>query len=82
MALPNTPLTRGEVYLDAIANDSSDVPTPLTRDEQYLYAIAKGDTSGIPSAPLTRTDQYLDYIAQNGGGGNQFRDRPHLHLLR
>ena len=69
MALPDTPLTRGEVYLDAIANSSSDVPTPLTREEEYLAAIATGDTSGIPSAPLTRTEQYLDYIAQNGGGG-------------
>ncbi len=69
MALPDTPLTRGEVYLNAIANESSDVPTPLTREEQYLNAIAKGDTGGIPSAPLTRTEQYLDYIAQNGGGG-------------
>ncbi len=69
MALPDTPLTRGEVYLNAIANESSDVPTPITREEQYLNAIAKGDTSGLPAAPLTRTEQYLDYIAQNGGGG-------------
>ena len=69
MALPETPLTRGEVYLDAIANSSSDVPTPLTREETYLAAIATGDASGIPSAPLTRTEQYLDYIAKNGGGG-------------
>lgn len=71
MTVPDTPFTRGEMYLSAIANgDASGIPeTPYTRKEKYLDAIAKGDASGIPDTPYTREEMYLDAIAQGGGGG-------------
>lgn len=71
MTVPDTPYTRGEMYLSAIANgDTSGIPeAPYTRKEKYLDAIAKGDASGIPDTPYTREEMYLDAIAQGGGGG-------------
>lgn len=70
MSLPDNPITRGEVFLNAVANnDASGLPAPITRQEEYLAAIASGDASNIPASPVTREEQYLDYIAQNGGGG-------------
>lgn len=75
MALPESPITRGEVFLNAVANsDASGLPTPVTRREKYLSSIAAGDSSGIPDAPYTREEQYLDYIAKNGGGGSGSSD--------
>lgn len=69
MALPETPLTRGEQYLNAIATGSGTIPDePLTRAEMYLNKIATG-SGDTPEQPLTRMEQYLDYIAENGGGG-------------
>lgn len=69
MALPDSPLTRGEQYLSAIAGQEAALPNvPLTRTEQYLAKIAGQDVA-IPNVPLTRQEQYLAYIAENGGGG-------------
>lgn len=69
MALPETPLTRGEQYLNAIATGGGTIPDePLTRAEQYLNKIATG-SGNTPDEPLTRMEQYLGYIAENGGGG-------------
>lgn len=70
MALPNSPLTRGEQYLSAIAGQDTALPNvPLTRIEQYLAKIAGQDVA-VPNVPLTRVEQYLAAIAENGGGGN------------
>lgn len=71
MSVPETPYTRDEMYLSAIADgDSSGIPDrPYTRKEKYLDAIATGDSSGIPETPYTREEMYLDAIAKNGGGG-------------
>lgn len=69
MALPETPLTRGEQYLAKAAGEDTALPNvPLTRIEQYLAKIAGQDVA-IPNVPLTRMEQYLAYIAENGGGG-------------
>ena len=48
MPIPETPYTRKESYLNAIATgDSSGIPnTPYTREEMYLDAIAKGGGGG------------------------------------
>ena len=48
MPIPNTPVTREEVYLDAIATgDASGIPAyPVTREEMYLDAIAKNGGGG------------------------------------
>ena len=61
MSTPETPYTRGEMYLSAIADgDSSGIPDrPYTRKEQYLDTIATGDSSGIPDTPYTREEMYL-----------------------
>lgn len=41
------PITRKEMYLSAIAGNSSKVPEyPITREEQYLAAILKKGGSG------------------------------------
>lgn len=70
MALPETPLTRGEQYLAKAAGQDTAIPdVPLARMEQYLAKIAGQDVA-LPDAPLTRVEQYLAYIAENGGGGN------------
>ncbi len=71
MTVPDTPYTRDEMYLSAIADgDSSGIPDrPYTRKEKYLDAIATGDSSGIPENPYTREEMYLDAIARGGGGG-------------
>lgn len=69
MALPETPLTRGEQYLAKAAGQDTAIPNvPLTRIEQYLAKIAGQDVA-IPNVPLTRLEQYLAYIAENGSGG-------------
>ena len=68
MALPDTPLTRGEQYLNRAATGSGAIPeVPLTRVEQYLAKIAGEDVT-VPDVPLTRIEQYLAYIAENGSG--------------
>lgn len=69
MALPDTPLTRGEEYLNRAATGGGVIPdVPLTRVEQYLAKIAGEDVT-IPDVPFTRIEQYLAYIAENGDGG-------------
>ena len=63
MAIPETPLTRIEQYLNRIATDDGVIPNvPLTRIEQYLNRIATKD-GAIPEVPLTRLEQYLAKIA-------------------
>lgn len=70
MALPETPLTRGEQYLAKAAGQDTAIPNvPLTRIEQYLAKIAGQDVA-IPNVPLTRLEQYLAAIAENGGGSS------------
>jgi len=70
MALPDSPLTRGEQYLAKAAGEDTALPNvPLTRIEQYLAKIAGQDVA-IPNVPLTRMEQYLAYIAENGGGSS------------
>lgn len=48
MPIPETPYTREEAYLNAIATgDSSGIPeTPYTREEMYLDAIARNGGGG------------------------------------
>lgn len=47
MAIPNSPLTRSEEYLNNIATGEGAIPdVPLTRIEQYLDYIAKNGGSG------------------------------------
>lgn len=48
MTVPDTPYTRKEKYLDAIANgDASGIPEkPYTREEMYLDAIARNGGGG------------------------------------
>lgn len=48
MSVPETPYTRKEMYLDAIARgESSGIPErPYTREEMYLDAIAKSGGGG------------------------------------
>ena len=70
MALPDSPLTRGEQYLAKAAGQDTALPNvPLTRTEQYLAKIAGQDVA-IPNVPLTRLEQYLAAIAENGGGSS------------
>lgn len=70
MALPDSPLTRGEQYLAKAAGQETALPNvPLTRVEQYLAKIAGQDVA-IPNVPLTRLEQYLAAIAENGGGSS------------
>lgn len=69
MSIPESPQTREEMYLNAIASSGAIPASPQTRQEMYLNAIAIGDASGIPDSPQTREEMYLDEIARNGGGG-------------
>lgn len=70
MALPDSPLTRGEQYLAKAAGQDVALPNvPLTRIEQYLAKIAGQDVA-VPNVPLTRLEQYLAAIAENGGGSS------------
>lgn len=62
MALPETPQTREEAYLNAVATgDTSGLPSaPQTREEQYLDYIAKnggGGSGGGGVLVVTVTDQ-------------------------
>lgn len=67
MAIPETPLTRLEQYLNRIATGDGVIPNvPLTRIEQYLNRIATKD-GAIPETPLNRTEQYLNKIATGEG---------------
>lgn len=69
MAIPDSPLTREEQYLNNIATGGGILPdVPITRREQYLNYIATGD-GVLPEPPLTREERYLHEIAVNGGGG-------------
>lgn len=79
MPIPESPLTRREMFLAAAATgDASNLPDPKTREEMYLEAIAQGsgggssgggvveiplDTSG-GTTTLTKTGQeIMDYIS-------------------
>ena len=80
MALPETPLTRVEEYLNNIATGEGMIPdVPLTRVEQYLAKIA-GQNVAVPEIPLTRTEQYLSKIA-NGDGDIPEVPRTRVELL-
>ena len=71
MALPDSPLTRGEQYLNRAATGDGVIPdVPVTRIERYLAKIAGQDVE-IPAEALTRIEQYLAEIAENGGGGGE-----------
>lgn len=53
MALPGTPLTRAEEYLNNIATGEGTIPdVPYTRIEQYLDYIAKNGSGGGGSATV------------------------------
>lgn len=56
-----TPVTRKEMYLNAIAGGVSALPTPITREEKYLAKICGMDVT-IP-IPLTRYEMYLYKLA-------------------
>lgn len=74
MALPDSPLTRGEQYLAKAAGQETALPNvPLTRIEQYLAKIAGQDVA-VPNVPLTRLEQYLASIAESGGGATSLTD--------
>ena len=65
-----TPVTREEVFLNAVATgETSGLPTPITREEVFYNAIANGTTEGLPT-PATREEVFLNAIAQSGGGGS------------
>lgn len=44
--IPDSPITRKEKYLDAIANGTTEVPEPITREEEYLAWIALNGGGG------------------------------------
>ena len=68
MSLPDSPVTRGEQYLNRAATGSGDLPdAPMTRIEQYLAKIA-GEDVELPAEAYTRIEQYLKEIAENGSG--------------
>lgn len=77
MSLPS-PVTREEIYLNAIANgDSSNLPTPETREEVYLDYIAKngggGGVAGVSSFKGRTgavTPQNGDYTAEMVGAAS------------
>ena len=66
MAIPDTPLTRQEQYLNAIATgENGGIPdTPYTRTEMYLDAIARNGGGGLP--PVTSSDDGKVLAVENG----------------
>ena len=62
MSLPDYPVTREEMHLNAIVADGEIPVAPITRDEQYYHAIVNEDASDVP-VPVTRKEQYLNAIA-------------------
>lgn len=78
------PITRKEMYLSAVAGDTSAdaLPDPITREELYLSAAA-GDTpaDALPD-PITREEFFLKAIVDNGGGDTPSPSGdPHFSLL-
>lgn len=68
MPIPESPNTREEMYLNAMAVGAGVLPEePITRKEKYL-AKAAGVAVETPE-PVTREEMYLDVIAESGGGG-------------
>lgn len=72
-----TPITREEIYLDAIAEDDASInlPTPNTREEIYLNAIANSLGNADLPTPITREEMYLYEIAGGGGGGGEQEEK-------
>ena len=63
MALPDTPLTRAEEYLNNIATGEGTIPdVPYTRIEQYLDYIAKNGSGGGGSVTV---DSVLSSTSEN-----------------
>ncbi|MBQ3330814.1 MAG: hypothetical protein IJG87_06515 [Ruminococcus sp.] len=80
MPIPESPLTRGEMFLAAAATgDTSNMPEPKTREEMYLDAIAQkgGGTNVVANPTLAGTEADLvglqvgdtKYKIPSGGGG-------------
>ena len=67
MAIPNTAVTRKEIFLSSVAGVSGQTLTPITREEMYL-AKAAGQNIETPE-PITREEMYLNEIANSGVGG-------------
>ena len=63
--MPETPITREEMYLSYISSGEGYVPEPVTREEMFL-AKAAGKDIETPT-PITRKEMYLNEIS--GGGG-------------
>lgn len=51
--IPDSPITRKEKYLDAIANGTTEVPEPITREEEYLAWIALNGGGGGGTGEVT-----------------------------
>ena len=64
MSLPDYPITREEIYLNAIITGGEISLVPIARKEIYFNAILTEDASDLP-APVTRKEQYLNAIANS-----------------
>lgn len=65
MAIPDSPRTREEQYLNRAATGEGSIPDkPITRKEMYLDAIAKN--GGDPLDPEAIADAVSDYLDEHG----------------
>ena len=65
--MANDPITREEMFLNAVATGVSSGIEPITREEKYLAYIGGQDV--IPPEPITRKEYFFSMISPGGGSG-------------
>lgn len=61
------PITRKEIFLNAISEGTGSDLEPITREEMYLSAIAGETQLSEGIEPITREEMFLKKIIDNGG---------------
>ena len=72
------PVTRTEIFLNAIANSDTPTLTPMTREEHFLNDIATSQTPSIE--PETRQEMFLNAIARSQTPSNEPITREEIWL--
>lgn len=73
------PITREEMFLNAVATGEVANLEPITREEMFLAKLGGADVS--TPTPITRKEQFLQKAIQSGGSGGESEEHEILAKL-